>query len=223
MAALLITPASAARHWTDRLTPMLFLAGIFGAFSGLGGAFISYAAPAMPTGPWIVVFISLIALVSFLAAPRKGIIARVLRQQRHQHKMLLENILKAFYQLGEQDGDFLAFRSPEALYSQRAFKPAGLNRGLKKLKRKQLVTSQVGKWALTQAGHKQGARITRLHRLWELYLNEYVRIAPDHVHEDAEGIEHVITPEIEAKLQDLMNYPVSDPHETRIPQQHKTR
>ena len=76
-------------------------------------------------------------------------------------------------------------------------------------------------WQFTIKGYERGARITRLHRLWELYLNEYVRVAPDHVHEDAEAIEHVITPDIEEKLQELMKYPESDPHKSQIPQQNK--
>ena len=45
----------------------------------------------------------------------------------------------------------------------------------------------------------------------------YLRIAPDHVHEDADTIEHVITPELEARLEKLLEYPTSDPHLSNIP------
>src|SRR5690606_10691472 len=37
MAAILITPAAAARFWTDKITVMVFLASAFGALSGLSG------------------------------------------------------------------------------------------------------------------------------------------------------------------------------------------
>ena len=57
----------------------------------------------------------------------------------------------------------------------------------------------------------------KLHRLWELYLSRYMKIAPDHVHEDAETIEHVITPALEAELERLMDYPELDPHDSKIP------
>ena len=50
MAAMLITPAAAARFWTNRVYKMTILAALFGAFSGLAGAFVSYTAPTMPTG-----------------------------------------------------------------------------------------------------------------------------------------------------------------------------
>ena len=60
-------------------------------------------------------------------------------------------------------------------------------------------------------------RIVRIHRLWELYLTTYLRIAPDHVHEDAETIEHIITPEMELKLEHLLDFPDKDPHHSEIP------
>jgi manganese/zinc/iron transport system permease protein len=60
-------------------------------------------------------------------------------------------------------------------------------------------------------------RIVKIHRLWELYLTTYLRIAPDHVHEDAETIEHIITPEMELKLEHLLNFPEKDPHNVDIP------
>ncbi len=77
MAAILITPAAAARFWTNRITVMITLASVFGAISGLAGAYISYIQPAMPTGPWIVIVISTIAFISFFFAPTRGIISQV--------------------------------------------------------------------------------------------------------------------------------------------------
>jgi manganese/zinc/iron transport system permease protein len=56
-----------------------------------------------------------------------------------------------------------------------------------------------------------------LHRLWEVYLTDYVQIAPDHVHDDAESIEHVLTPELEEELERLLNRPENDPHAKAIP------
>jgi manganese/zinc/iron transport system permease protein len=44
-----------------------------------------------------------------------------------------------------------------------------------------------------------------------------MKIAPDHVHEDAETIEHVITPEIEAELERALQFPEKDPHDSNIP------
>ncbi|MEO1652150.1 MAG: iron chelate uptake ABC transporter family permease subunit, partial [Bacteroidota bacterium] len=58
MVALLISPAATARYWTHNLGTMTLLAAFFGGLSGLFGAYVSYEWPRMPTGPWVVSFLS---------------------------------------------------------------------------------------------------------------------------------------------------------------------
>lgn len=76
MAALLITPAVAARYWTERLGVMVALAGLFGALSGLIGTIVSMAANNLPTGPLSVLAATAIFVVSVAFAPRRGLFAR---------------------------------------------------------------------------------------------------------------------------------------------------
>jgi manganese/zinc/iron transport system permease protein len=71
--------------------------------------------------------------------------------------------------------------------------------------------------ALTEKGVEAGQRITKIHRLWELYLTKYMDLPADHVHDDAEAIEHIITPELEKELEHQLAYPVIDPHDEPIP------
>lgn len=54
VAALLVIPAAAARFWTDRLAPMLAIAGFVGMASGLIGAAVSIPLSRIPTGPAII-------------------------------------------------------------------------------------------------------------------------------------------------------------------------
>ncbi len=217
MAAMLVTPAAAARFWTNDLKKMLVLAALFGAFAGVIGSFISYTAPRMPTGPWIVIVISTIAMISFLIGSRKGLIARNIRQRKMSRKIVSENILKLFYHLGEADGNFFKKRSVDDMMNRRFFIKRDLISGLQKLKREGMLSNSNQEYALTDVGKKEGQRITRLHRLWEMYLTQYLKIAPDHVHDDAEAIEHIITPEIEAELLHQLERPELDPHEVPIP------
>ena len=218
MAAMLITPAAAARFWTDRLMIMVLLAAAFGAFSGVSGAYISYVAPSMPTGPWIVMIISMIALSSFFFAPKKGILYRANARRKLKKLMLEENILKLFFQLGERHAkDFYRSFTISEITAKRPFHGNTLQKGLKKLQTQGFIISENGGYAFTKAGKLKGQRVTKLHRLWELYLTEYLRIAPDHVHEDAETIEHIITPELEKRLEEKLNYPKLDPHSSEIP------
>ena len=217
MAAMLITPAAAARFWTSNIKVMVLLAAVLGAFSGLFGAYISYVSPSMPTGPWIVVVISVIALLSFFLSPNRGILYRQIKLYRVKRKMLKENILKLLYKLGETDQDFFKPRTLEEIIALRPYRLSTLSGGVNALRRDGYLEQVDGKWTFTQAGMSKGQRVLRLHRLWELYLTEYVKIAPDHVHEDAETIEHVLTPELEERLENLLQHPKEDPHSSRIP------
>ncbi|MDX5420097.1 MAG: metal ABC transporter permease [Hymenobacteraceae bacterium] len=217
MAAMLITPAAAARFWTDRLGVMLVLAAIMGASSGVAGAFVSYTAPAMPTGPWIVLIISMIAILSFALAPGKGWIARIARRRRNKKLILEENLLKLMYQLGEEKQNFSSSRTFQELLERRAIPPKDAKYGLAKLKAQGYLIKDRNGWLLTPEGISRGRRVVRLHRLWELYLTQYLHLASDHVHEDAETIEHIITPELEQRLLEELNYPQLDPHSTVIP------
>ncbi|WMJ74581.1 iron chelate uptake ABC transporter family permease subunit [Cytophagaceae bacterium ABcell3] len=217
MAAMLISPAAAARFWTHKLPVMILLAAIMGAFSGISGAYISYVYPTMPTGPWIVVIISLIALGSFLLAPGKGILARLSRQRENRKKIMEENVLKVFFHLGEPEKDFFKPRTQEDLLNKRDMDRSQLNSTLYRLKSDGYLKQEKNKWMLTNEGFGHGKRVTRLHRLWEMYLSTYMNIAPDHVHDDAETMEHIITPELEQKLEQQLGFPLKDPHDSDIP------
>jgi manganese/zinc/iron transport system permease protein len=219
MGALLITPASSARYWTERVEIMLILSAIFGAFSGVAGAFISYIAPSMPTGPWIVVVLTTIFLVSVLFAPRRGIAGKKFRQIQAQRRTLHENILKALFHLGELRNDFTLYVSLEEIQQKRSMNTSHLRRGLRKLQREGYIdkNSASSGFRLTTEGLRRGKRIARLHRLWEVYLVEIVHLQQDHVHDDAESIEHILTPEIEAELETLLKNPTYDPHQRTIP------
>jgi manganese/zinc/iron transport system permease protein len=75
----------------------------------------------------------------------------------------------------------------------------------------------VSHWRLAKQGRDAARRLVRVHRLWETYLTELLAIADDHVHEDADSMEHIITPEIEAQLAIKLGYPEADPHKSKIP------
>jgi len=81
MAALLVIPGAAARFWTDSLGVMLLLAGGFGMAAGVCGTLVTIQHTRVPTGPAIILTGSAIFVVSLLAAPRRGLVARAWRQR----------------------------------------------------------------------------------------------------------------------------------------------
>ncbi len=84
MSAMLISPAVAARQWTNKLWVMVLLSSIFGAASGVVGTAASSMVSKLPTGPAIVVCISTIVMVSVLFAPGRGILHRLYRRKRNK-------------------------------------------------------------------------------------------------------------------------------------------
>jgi len=78
MSALLITPAVSARYWTDKLSAMVILSGIFGGLSGFVGTLISASGNNLPTGPLIVLAATALFILSVIFAPRRGILSKFL-------------------------------------------------------------------------------------------------------------------------------------------------
>lgn len=217
MAALLITPAATARFWTYRLSYLLLLAAALGAISGFMGSFASYTAPAMPTGPWIVMVLSFLALVSIFFAPRRGIFHRLWQRRRNQQKIVSENLLKTFYHRLEEESHLASGLTKEQWLQQRYFPPQEWQMGIRRLLRKHWVLRLKGHYQLSREGRREASRVVRLHRLWEMYLSTHLALDEDHLHPGAETMEHIITPEVERQLLHELDYPEVDPHSSPIP------
>jgi len=217
MAALLITPAAAARFWTDRLSYMLIISAVMAMISAFLGTWISYTSSGMPTGPWIIMVLSVIAVLSIFIAPKTGILAKFLQARRNSNKILLENALKSFYLAGEKVNNFKIQKTEIQWQSICNLNGAVLTKVLRKLNRMKLLLKLGEAWQLSDSGIEESKRIVRLHRLWELYLNQRLNLKPDHVHEGAEAMEHLITPELEALLSKELGNPELDPHNSQIP------
>jgi manganese/zinc/iron transport system permease protein len=84
MAAMLITPAAAARQWTDRLSAMILISALFGAGSGVAGALVSALGPNLPTGPLIVLIATGVFLFSLLFGASRGLLWSHLRERRNR-------------------------------------------------------------------------------------------------------------------------------------------
>ena len=74
ISSLLIAPAVGARQWTNKLGTMCILAGFFGMISAMGGTIWSTSVEKLPTGPAIIVILSVIVLLSLIFAPNRGIL-----------------------------------------------------------------------------------------------------------------------------------------------------
>jgi manganese/zinc/iron transport system permease protein len=96
--ALLVIPPVTARFWTDRSDRVVVLSGLIGAAAGYLGAAVSATAPALPTGPIIVLLAFSAFVVSLFLSPRRGALAAFLRHRRFQRKVHLRQGLLALAQ-----------------------------------------------------------------------------------------------------------------------------
>lgn len=219
VSAMLVIPAAAAYLLTDRFGIMLLLAALFGLGSGAIGAFLSFVGRSLPTGPLMVLAATTVFVLALLFGPRHGIVARWWRQTSRSARVRRENTLKAIYQVLEAS----AFASDQVtvkdLADRRRETIEEIEHQVAKLKRHGLATlSSTGDAAcLTPAGWQRACEIVRNHRLWELYLTNAARMAPDHVHDDAEEIEHILGEANVQALERRLNYSRKDPHGKMIP------
>jgi len=70
---------------------------------------------------------------------------------------------------------------------------------------------------LTEIGRKKAALIVRKHRLTEMFLVEKMRFGWEEVHNIAEELEHIQSTIFFDKIDELLNYPSTDPHGAPIP------
>jgi DtxR family transcriptional regulator, Mn-dependent transcriptional regulator len=70
---------------------------------------------------------------------------------------------------------------------------------------------------LTHAGERVALEVIRHHRLLELYLAETLGIGVDDVHDEADRLEHVLSEELEARIDKALGFPTHDPHGDPIP------
>lgn len=216
--ATLITPAAAARQWTERLSVMLLLAAAIGGGSGATGALISASAPRLPTGPVIVLCASAVLVVSLCFAPSRGLLWAAIRERQVARRIRRENLLRDLYLWGERDdGDWMRTVPLSYVMGMRGQTGRQVARSARRLAQSGAVALDVDGLRLTPLGLTEAARVVRKHRLWELYLTRRLELASDHVHRDADTMEHALSDEAVELLEEKLGFPTTDPHGRPIP------
>ncbi|MEA2710370.1 MAG: manganese/zinc/iron transport system permease protein [Phycisphaerales bacterium] len=205
--ALLITPAAAARFWTERLSHMIVASALIGALSGWIGAAASALQPNLPAGAIIVVTAAFLFVLSMFLGSKRGVLRRLVAHRYLARNIARQNLLRAIFEWSEAAGKDPRLEGPsrEEILLERSWSPAQLKRVLDRAERDELVYEVAdGTWRVTDVGLTDAARTVRNHRLWEAYLINYADIAPSHVDRDADTIEHVLGRDIVSKLEALI-------------------
>jgi manganese/zinc/iron transport system permease protein len=157
---------------------------------------------------------TLFAVTSLLLAPHRGLCSRLFRRWRFQMRCVEENMLKALWKAEKLSWNEMRSSYP---WFGRSLLWRMERQGWVERERK---SRKLEEFVLTSDGKKRASNLVRLHRLWELYLSSNLGFSPLDVHRNAEEIEHILTPEFEARLTHLLDNPTHDPHEQPIPERH---
>lgn len=231
VAAMLVTPAATAYLLTDRLHRMVLLSAGFGVVAGVSGIVLSLllAQPGhdMPTGATIVLAAGVVFSLVFLLSPGHGVLPRVIRLVRKRRRTAAENLLRTIYLMIERragNGDAGASSAIDRRFgvddvaALRHETPNVVRRMAREAARRGwLDAGSADPLVLTDEGLHEARRVVRNHRLWELFLTQEANLAADHVHADAEYIEHVLPREVVEKLEAMLAESRTDPHGRTIP------
>jgi len=120
-----------------------------------------------------------------------------------------ENLLKAILELDENGEMVIAARLAEFL----KISSAAVSMALKRLQRKGLVrVADKRSIQLTPQGIRSATELVRRHRLVERLLTDVLKMPWEKVHEEAEKLEHAISPELERRLLELFGANGKCPH-----------
>jgi DtxR family transcriptional regulator, Mn-dependent transcriptional regulator len=126
----------------------------------------------------------------------------------------IQDYLKGIYKLQVAGGR----ATVTALARDQGVSPASASAMVKKLALLELCEHEPYRGArLTEAGEKVALEVIRHHRLLELYLARTLGLAVDDVHAEADRLEHVISEELEERIDKALGYPTHDPHGDPIP------
>jgi DtxR family Mn-dependent transcriptional regulator len=124
-----------------------------------------------------------------------------------------EDYLKAILQLEAPDGV-----STSAIAAQLGVSQPSVTRMTKKLAADGLVSRVPYRGVtLTETGRRVALEVLRHHRLLELFLSDSLGMPLDEVHAEADRLEHVLSEELEARIDAALGYPTHDPHGHPIP------
>jgi DtxR family Mn-dependent transcriptional regulator len=126
----------------------------------------------------------------------------------------VEEYLQAIYTLADENGHVVSARLAEFL----GFSAPAVSEMVHRLEREGLISLDGHKEVhLTKTGKSQADSVVRRHRLAERFLVEVLGFAWWKTHEEAERLEHAMSPEMEERIARVLGDPQTCPHGNPMP------
>lgn len=174
----------------------------------------------LPSGAMIVLVCTLFFLLSMVFGTSRGLLVRWLQRTQLNRSIDRQHLLRAAFELAEPNRASLGAEnesiqqdnqreqvtvSMHALLGKRSWSSWRLNRAIDRASRDSLLYRDGDGISLTARGVIEAARLTRQHRLWEIFLIAHADFAPSQVDRQADAIEHVLEPELIRELVSLLD------------------
>jgi len=161
----------------------------------------------------IIIGFAVLFVLSAIAWPKKGLIAIWKRYVWNAKRVQIEDALKLFYQLEEDQNISSVKKVEEAL----ALSSVKANELINNLENRGLIKSIGEKIELTAEGRIYSLQVIRNHRLWEKFLADETGVKEVDWHTEAEHAEHNLSPAQADELAAKIGNPLIDPHGDPIP------
>ena len=217
--ALLICPAATARLLTDSYRAQIVFTILLAIIGSAGGYFLGTRGPmaigfdhAVNAAGMVTVAFGVLLAAAILLAPRYGVLARAAHRWRLSIKVLREDLLGLLYRVEEHGQAGLSRKQAAAALRDGPLSIAAIFMA----SRRGELDSNNGNLQLTAKGRQTSQSLIRSHRLWESYLVNVLGLRPDHVHDTAMRLEHIIDAQSGRRLAPTSAASV-DPHNKPIP------
>lgn len=211
--AMLITPPATAYLLSNNLKKILLLSAMFGTISAITGLYLSYHFN-FASGASIVLVAVALFMLAFLFSPKEGVVTKLFRRRSASKMVLIEDVIKLSYRFKDEPGKT---ELVDKIANELGISNSRVEAAIKTLIGKDLMLRTNGTYNLTDEGVKYALRLVRTHRLWETYITNKNVVDIEHIHPEAEKVEHVLTEDMVDELDEELGFPEKDPHGSEIP------
>jgi DtxR family Mn-dependent transcriptional regulator len=157
--------------------------------------------------------IALLTAAGLVFWPEAGLFWRLQKRRELTEKVLIEDALKYILKCDRNQKTV----SLEGLAGMLSINPGHVTEILTLTQDRGLVEISESNFRLTEAGRRTATQIVRAHRLWERYLADSTGYQENDWHQQAERLEHKLSPEELDRLSASLGHPTHDPHGDPIP------
>jgi len=202
---------------------MIVVSLIVAGLAAVGGHLTATTIPSLlgwpdtNTAGMMAVVAGLLFTTALLAAPRQGIVSKVVTRGLLTLRIAREDLLGLFYRMEELSGGPRTAPVAAVLQETAAMGPWLRWAAIKGLVRADELERRPEGYQLTPTGRDAARQLIRSHRLWEGFLQTHLGLPVDHVHAPAERLEHVTSAAMREELAARTDRPAIDPQGKAIP------